>query len=138
MNIGNKIKEHREKNKLSQEMLSEKLGVSRQSISKWELGQALPEIDKVVAMSRLFGVTTDELLVSPQPEIVIIKPEKYEDINEIIEWLQKINKTVVVDFEETGEEVTEQIKYELSKNIDDWSIKKIHDKSLICSSMILK
>jgi transcriptional regulator with XRE-family HTH domain len=61
--IGKKVQEHREKNGLSQEMLSEKLGVSRQSVSKWELGQALPEVDKIVAMSRLFGVTTDELLL---------------------------------------------------------------------------
>jgi transcriptional regulator with XRE-family HTH domain len=63
MNIGKKIQEHREKNRLSQEMLAEKLGVSRQSVSKWELGGALPEVDKIVAMSRLFDVTTDELLI---------------------------------------------------------------------------
>ena len=63
MNVGKKIQEHREKNRLSQEMLAEKLGVSRQSVSKWELGQALPEVDKIVAMSRLFDVTTDELLI---------------------------------------------------------------------------
>ena len=61
--IGKKVQEHREKNGLSQEMLAEKLGVSRQSVSKWELGQALPEVDKIVVMSRLFGVTTDELLL---------------------------------------------------------------------------
>ena len=63
MNISKKIQEHREKNGLSQEMLAEKLGVSRQSVSKWELGQALPEVDKIVTMSRLFEVTTDELLI---------------------------------------------------------------------------
>ena len=66
MNIGEKIQEHREKNRLSQEMLAEKLGVSRQSVSKWELSQALPEIDKIVAMSRLFEITTDELLISKE------------------------------------------------------------------------
>jgi transcriptional regulator with XRE-family HTH domain len=62
-NIGKKIQEHREKNGLSQEMLAEKVGVSRQAVSKWELGQALPEVDKIVIMSGLFGVTTDELLI---------------------------------------------------------------------------
>ena len=60
--IGMKIQEHRIKNGLSQEMLAEKLCVSRQSVSKWEVGQALPVVDKIVAMSRLFSVSTDELL----------------------------------------------------------------------------
>jgi lactoylglutathione lyase len=61
--IGMKIQEHRIKNGLSQEMLAEKLGVSRQSVSKWEIGQALPVLDNIVAMSRLFAVTADELLL---------------------------------------------------------------------------
>ena len=60
--IGSKIQEQRQRIGLTQESLAEKLGVSRQSVSKWELGQALPEVDKIVAMSRLFAVTTDELL----------------------------------------------------------------------------
>ena len=62
LNIGIKIQECRVKNGLSQEILAEKLGVSRQSVSKWELGHAMPEIDKIVDMSRLFSVTADELL----------------------------------------------------------------------------
>ena len=64
MNIGKKIQELREKSALTQEMLAEKVGVSRQSVSKWELDQALPEVDKIVALSRLFQVTTDELLIT--------------------------------------------------------------------------
>ena len=43
-------------------MLAEKLDVSRQSVSKWESGQALPDSDKVLAMAELFGVSTDFLL----------------------------------------------------------------------------
>jgi len=62
LNIGIKIQEYRVKNGFSQEMLAENLGVSRQSISKWELGQSLPEIDKIITMSKLFCVTTDDLL----------------------------------------------------------------------------
>lgn len=45
----------------SQEELAEKLGVSRQSVSKWERGAAAPELDKLLAMSGLFGVTVEEL-----------------------------------------------------------------------------
>jgi lactoylglutathione lyase len=62
LNVGNKIQEYRVKNGLSQEMLAENLGVSRQSVSKWELDQSLPEIDKIVAMSELFSATVDDLL----------------------------------------------------------------------------
>ena len=46
----------------SQEELAEKLDVSRQSVSKWESGVSNPDLDKIVAMSTLFGVTTDYLL----------------------------------------------------------------------------
>ena len=62
MTIGQRIAELRRQNNLSQEALGEALGVTRQSISKWESDGALPEIEKLVAMSRLFGVTTDFLL----------------------------------------------------------------------------
>ena len=47
---------------LSQEQLAEQVGVSRQSISKWETGQSAPELDKLVRLSQVFGVSTDELL----------------------------------------------------------------------------
>jgi len=47
---------------LSQEQLAEKIDVSRQSVSKWEMEQALPQIDKVLQLCELFGVTADELL----------------------------------------------------------------------------
>ena len=46
----------------AQEELAEQLGVTRQSVSKWEGAQSVPDMDKVVQMSRLFGVTTDFLL----------------------------------------------------------------------------
>jgi lactoylglutathione lyase len=60
--IGLKIQEYRQKNGYSQEILAEKLYVTRQSVSKWELGQTLPEVDKIIAMSKLFSISTDELL----------------------------------------------------------------------------
>jgi len=74
VNVGEKIQEHRVKNGLSQEGLADKLGVTRQSVSRWELGQALPELDKVVAISRLFHVTTDELLL--EKENAFCQPNK--------------------------------------------------------------
>jgi len=47
---------------LSQEQLAEQIGVSRQTVSKWETGQSAPELEKLLALSQIFGVSTDTLL----------------------------------------------------------------------------
>ena len=62
MILADKIIELRKKNGWSQEELAEKLGVSRQSISKWEGAQAIPDLDRIITMSQIFGVSTDVLL----------------------------------------------------------------------------
>ncbi len=62
MTIGEKIAQLRISMGLSQEMLAERICVSRQSVSKWEMGQALPQIDKVLQLCELFDISTDELL----------------------------------------------------------------------------
>ncbi|MBQ4604705.1 MAG: helix-turn-helix domain-containing protein [Clostridia bacterium] len=71
MTISEKISILRKEKNLSQEAFAEALGVSRQSVSKWESGSALPDTDKIIAMSELFGVSTDYLLkddaVSTEP-----------------------------------------------------------------------
>lgn len=63
MTIGEKIIQLRNAADISQEQLAEMLGVSRQSISKWEMDQALPQIDKVLQLAEIFSVSTDELLL---------------------------------------------------------------------------
>lgn len=62
MTIGQKILKLRNDANISQEQLAETLGVSRQSVSKWEMDQALPQIDKVLQIAELFSISTDELL----------------------------------------------------------------------------
>lgn len=62
MILADKIMENRKKNGWSQEELAEKLGVSRQSVSKWESAQAVPDMKKILQLSEVFGVTTDYLL----------------------------------------------------------------------------
>ena len=62
MILADKIVENRKKNGWSQEELAEKLGVSRQSVSKWESAQAVPDLKKILQLSELFGVTTDYLI----------------------------------------------------------------------------
>lgn len=60
--LSEKIYALRRQSGLSQEQLAEKIGVSRQAISKWETGTATPELDKLIALSDCFGVTLDELI----------------------------------------------------------------------------
>ena len=66
MTLGEKIYYYRKKCKLSQEELAAMVGVSRQAVSKWELGEATPEVEKLLSLARAFSVTTDQLL-SPEP-----------------------------------------------------------------------
>ena len=62
MKIGEKITNLRIMAGMSQEQLAESLDVSRQSVSKWEMDQSLPQIDKVIQLCELFGISTDQLL----------------------------------------------------------------------------
>ncbi len=62
MNFSDKVRKLRIQNNLSQEELSEKLDVSRQTISKWEAGNTFPEIEKLISMSDFFQVSIDYLL----------------------------------------------------------------------------
>lgn len=62
MTFGEKLGILRTQCGCSQEYMAEKLGVSRQAVSKWEMGATLPETDKVVAISEFFGVSIDYLL----------------------------------------------------------------------------
>ncbi len=70
MILADKIIEQRKKNGWSQEELAEKMDVSRQSISKWESAQSVPDMGRIVRLSQLFGVSTDYLLKDEleQPE----------------------------------------------------------------------
>ncbi|MBO4425495.1 MAG: helix-turn-helix transcriptional regulator [Clostridiales bacterium] len=62
MILADKIIDERKKNGWSQEDLADKLGVSRQSVSKWESAQSVPDLQRVLELSKLFGVSTDYLL----------------------------------------------------------------------------
>ena len=67
MNLADRILELRKQKGISQEELADKLGVSRQAISKWESEQSVPEMDKIIRMSDFFEVTTDYLLKGVEP-----------------------------------------------------------------------
>lgn len=68
MMLGENIRRLRSANGMSQDELAERLGVSRQSVSKWENGSATPELDKLAAMAEIFHVTLDSLVYGGPPE----------------------------------------------------------------------
>ncbi|SFH81291.1 DNA-binding transcriptional regulator, XRE-family HTH domain [Lachnospiraceae bacterium NLAE-zl-G231] len=75
MNLAEKILELRKANGMSQEQLAEKMNVSRQSISKWESGESLPDIDRLPQLSSIFHVSIDSLLLPAEDEAPDIRSE---------------------------------------------------------------
>ena len=84
MEIGNKIMNLRKKKGLSQEELAEEIGVTRQTISKWELGETSPDIKQAKELSRIFNVSLDELVDNDIKNIVIEKVSNTEKLAGII------------------------------------------------------
>ena len=105
MTIGNKIMTLRRENNFSQEILAEKLGVSRQAVSKWEAEQCLPDIDKIVKLSELFSVPTDYILKEDY-ELRISNPNNNQSVDEALS-------------SQIEREITESIKGTNSKIIND-------------------
>jgi len=75
LEVGMRIQKQRLMRGLTQEALGELLGVSRQSVSKWELGTAMPDIDKVVLLAQIWEIATDDLLLEKSPEL--LKPSDH-------------------------------------------------------------
>lgn len=68
MEFNNKLYELRKQKGFSQEELANRLNVSRQTVSKWEVGDSTPDMEKLAAISDLFGVSLDELVLDKAPE----------------------------------------------------------------------
>lgn len=67
LKIANRLVQLRKSHHLSQEALAQKLGVSRQAVSKWERAEASPDTDNLILLSRLYGVSLDTLLCMDTP-----------------------------------------------------------------------
>ena len=95
MKLGNSLQEARKKAGLSQEEVAEKLGVSRQTISKWELGETLPDIRQAKRLSALYRLTLDELVSfdldqrAAEELIDSIPEEKQKEIDWTKVWAKK-------------------------------------------------
>lgn len=90
MELGNKILELRKKEKLSQEQLAEKIKVTRQTISKWELGETSPDIKQAKELSKVFNISLDELVGNSKDDILYEKVTKTEDNSNMILKILKV------------------------------------------------
>lgn len=94
MNLADNLKKIRKENNLSQEQLAEKIGVSRQSVSKWESNQAYPEMDKVLQICKMFNLNIDELLNQDIREVSDVKQNKINISKYVDEIFDYITKTI--------------------------------------------
>ncbi|MDL2253851.1 helix-turn-helix domain-containing protein, partial [Ruminococcaceae bacterium OttesenSCG-928-I18] len=85
MNMADRIQYLRKTNGISQEELADKVGVSRQAVSKWESEQSLPDLEKINIMSDYFGVTTDYILKGIEP--VADKEQKSSELTSKILYI---------------------------------------------------
>ena len=85
MEFHNKLYNLRKQRGLSQEELANRLNVSRQTISKWEVGDSTPEMEKLIAISDLFGVSLDELVMDKAPVKTEGTSAKSELVSELTE-----------------------------------------------------
>lgn len=128
MNFAEKLFTLRTQSGYSQETLAEKLNVSRQAVSKWETGPTLPETDKLIAISELFNVSIDSLLIDSinlntfesMDRILVKFLSSARDMDDISEELLDIMRDGVIDD-------TERLKVdEIIKTLD--SVARIIDE----------
>ena len=96
MEIGKKIASFRKKNGLSQEELAEIIGVARQTISKWELGETSPDLKQSKELSRIFKVSLDELVDNDIKDILVEKTSNTERLAGLILKLIKFIMIFIV------------------------------------------
>lgn len=79
MDLGSKILELRKKQQLSQEKLGEKVGVTRQTISNWELNETLPDTKQLISLSKVLLISIDELVGNNTQDLLERKVDKVEE-----------------------------------------------------------
>ena len=98
MNLGKKIAELRKKNNLSQEELAEKVGVARQTISKWEIGDTTPDINQVKIISKIFNISIDELVDNDINNLIVEKVSNTEKLAGITIKILKVFGIMLIVF----------------------------------------
>ena len=87
MRLEEKLQLLRKQNGYSQEALADKLGIARQTVSKWENGQAVPELGGLIALSELYGVTIDRIVKEDDDCNIALSRKADIDINELVDFL---------------------------------------------------
>ena len=105
MILADKITEERKKNGWSQEELANQLGVSRQAVSKWESAGAVPDLQRILQMSELFGVSTDYLLKDEMKAENITYHESTESYAELLKKVTMENANEFLDMKRNGSKV---------------------------------
>ena len=88
MTFGERLLEYRNCKGLSQEKLAEKVGVTRQTVSKWETNQSVPDFDKIIPLCETLGISTEELIKGE-------KEEKNEELEEIKQENARVEKEYI-------------------------------------------
>lgn len=92
MRLEEKLQLLRKQNGYSQEQLADKLGIARQTISKWENGQAVPELNGLILLSELYGVTIDRLVKDDDICNILLNKKADLDTNLIIDFLLRAKR----------------------------------------------
>lgn len=82
----------RKKNGYSQEQLADKLGIARQTISKWENGQAVPELNGLILLSELYGVTIDRIVKDDDTCNILLNKKADIDIDSVVDFLLRAKR----------------------------------------------
>lgn len=138
MNLGNNLFNARKKSGLSQEEVAGRLGVSRQTISKWELDETLPDIRQSKKLANLYGMSLDELIEFDMDvkEIQEIIDRTDDAVSEKIDWTKAWSKKYPILAAYRNEVETEIYAAELKRLLED--LEKKYGYSELDAMLVLK
>ncbi|MBO5208559.1 MAG: helix-turn-helix domain-containing protein [Lachnospiraceae bacterium] len=120
--IANRLVGLRKANNLSQEALAEKLGISRQAVSKWERAEASPDTDNLILLARLYGVSLDELLKTDEEIISDIEYNTKQEngsVEDVSETTNRFETEVAIGIGCGDKDMEENMEEDTDDNNDD-------------------
>lgn len=126
LNLGEKLQLLRNNNRFSQEELGEKLGVSRQAISKWESGQSTPDLKKLIAISQLYNITIDSL-VKDEHEFDVFKSNEVSSVDNQEEKKEdNKNAQIVININKDSIFTSHSVEYEYKSKKSIFGVPLVH------------
>ncbi len=123
-NIAETLQKLRRERGLSQEELAAKLLVSRQAISKWERGEALPDLENMIAISKLYGVSIDALVGNEE----VLNEEPVQAADE--QTSKKEGIRIIIGGEELEDGISDEVEVELDEDLEEIELEKLEDIQL--------